>query len=93
VQEGNAGVYTSRAILQGNGNYDLNLDQNTTYREYTLISLPGDVAADFEEIVTEKDEGTGKVSWRGVRSQGFGGLKYLQGLDVLAEVILQANLL
>ena len=80
MQEGNAGVYTSRAVVKGNDHYDLDLDQNATYREYILITLPdksqldafsSDDITDYEAIVIEKDETTGKASWRGVRSQGF----------------------
>jgi hypothetical protein len=89
VQEGNAGVYTSKVIIQRNANYDLDLDQNATYREYILITLPGkskleafssDDIADVKEIVIEKDEGTGIVSWRGVRSKGFDVLKFFKDL-------------
>jgi len=80
VQERNAGVYTTKVILQGNDNYDLDIDKNATYREYILIILPdnseldpisSDDITDYESIVIEKNQRTGKVGWRGVRSQGF----------------------
>ena len=88
MQEGNAGVYTPRTILKANNHYDLELDQNATYREYILITLPdnseldpisSDDITEFEAIVIEKNQKTGKVIWRGVRSQGFslGKLKFL----------------
>lgn len=89
MQEGNAGVYTTKATLQGNGNYDLDLDHNATYREYILIMLPdnsklepisSDELAGFDEIVIEKDEKTDKGSWRGVRSQGSPLTKFLKRL-------------
>ena len=78
LQEGNAGVYSVKATLQGKGTYDLDLDTNATYREYILITLPdqsklepisSDDIAQYAEIVIEKDE-KGKVSWRGVGSGG-----------------------
>ena len=78
VQEGNAGVYSTKATLQGEDTYNLDLDKNATYREYILITLPdqsrldpisSDEIAECAEIVIEKDE-KGKVSWRPVRSGG-----------------------
>jgi len=89
VQEGNAGVYTMKVILDANGNYNLDLDQNATYREYILITLPdkskleafsSDDIADVKEIVIEKDDETGEVSWRKVRSQGFSVPKFFKDL-------------
>lgn len=87
MQEGNAGVYSVKATLQGNGTYDLDLDQNATYREYILIMLPdkldpisSDEIAEYVEIVIERDEKTGKVSWRGVRSQGSPLTKFFKRL-------------
>jgi hypothetical protein len=89
VQEGNAGVFTSKVTIKGNGNYNLDLDQNATYREYILITLPdkskldvfsSDDIAGVKEIVIEKDKGTGKVSWHAVRSQGFDVLKFFKDL-------------
>jgi hypothetical protein len=80
VQEGNAGVYTTRATLDANGHFDLDIDKNATYREYILIILPdnseldpisSDDITDYESIVIEKNQRTGKVGWRGVRPQGF----------------------
>lgn len=87
VQEGNAGVYSTKATLQGNGTYDLDLDKNATYREYILIKLPdqsklepfsSDDIAEFAEIVIEKNEETGEVDWHGVRSGGSWFVKLIK---------------
>ncbi|KAG0599263.1 hypothetical protein M758_12G138800 [Ceratodon purpureus] len=77
IQEGNAGLFVTRATLFPNKSFSLELDPNATYREYVLIRLPdntplqpmfsSDDVAEYKEIVIKEQVGEPKsYYWEGI---------------------------
>ncbi|KAG0555007.1 hypothetical protein KC19_12G136400 [Ceratodon purpureus] len=76
IQEGNAGLFVTRATLFPNKTFSLELDPNATYREYVLIRLPdntplqpmfsSDDVAEYKEIVIKEQAGEPKYCWEGI---------------------------
>ena len=74
LQEGNAGVYVTRAVVKNGGTHKLSLNPNATYREYVLVRMPDNTAlepvfssddvVEFTEILIKK-EGSEYV-WQGI---------------------------
>lgn len=69
VQEGNTGIFVTRAVLKHNGTYVLVLDPNATYRQYYFTRLPdqtqlpplsSDDVLDFSEVILRD------TTWEGI---------------------------
>lgn len=77
VKEGNSNIFRNLQVLKPGNSMTIQADSSATYREYVLILLPNnkklrplssDDIQELNAIEIFKDEKTGEVDWREIRT-------------------------